>query len=624
MCGIAGVISLDGPLAADQPLLERMAAALRHRGPDDSGFLRSDFAAFAFSRLSIIDLTGGNQPHSNEDGSVVSICNGEIYNHRELRHKLEGKGHVFKTRCDVEVLPHLYEEGVDSLLNAVSGQFAFAIADLKNRESILVRDHAGIAPLFYTVSRGRVAFASEIKAILECEWVSRRVDLRGLDQTITFPGLVSPRTMFEGIRALRPGHALRIRNGAVSEFQYWDLDYPELSEPPAARIEETECVAQLEALLRRAVALRLDADVPVGFYLSGGLDSSLLAGLIAREGAAEARHSFSIVFPHAEIDERRYQRLMAGHMGSIHHDTEFDATQIAAALRRAVWHAESPLKESYNTCSLALSGLVRGAGLKAVITGEGADELFAGYVGYRMGSRGAETCDEPAGPEWFLEREIRETLWSDPEFFYDRLYYQFRETKCALYSADIRACLPRFDASMEPVIDVRKLRNRHPLHQRSYVDFKLRLADHLLADHGDRVSLANSVEARYPFLDLDVLELARRLPPDLLVKQGTEKYILRQLARSYVPAEILRREKFAFVAPGSPYLLQQNIEWIEDALSPDVIRRQGYFDPETVERLKRKYRRPGAAVNTTFEDDFLMIVLTFGIFLEQFGLTSAA
>jgi asparagine synthase (glutamine-hydrolysing) len=515
----------------------------------------------------------------------------------------------------------LYEECGSGLAKKVTGQFAFALGNLQTREWILARDHTGIAPLFYTIVRGLLIFGSEIKAILQHPSVTRRVDLTGLDQIITFPGLVSPRTMFEGIRALRPGHLLHIRDGRFEEREYWDLNYPVMSDTPGEGIPEQFYVDRLEQMLSNAVTDRLAADVPVGFYLSGGLDSSLLGCLIhSAANRKEQRHSFSITFPDAEFDERPFQRLMADRLGSIHHDTEFHAAQIAGALQKAVWFAEAPLKESYNTCSLALSELVSRTGLKVVVTGEGADELFAGYVGYRLDQSRHQGENRPAGGEFFLEQELRETLWGDQDFFYERDYYQHRDVKSALYSDQLCSRLGEFDSTLQPLVDVEKIKGRHPVHKRSYLDFKLRLSDHLVADHGDRVGYANSVEARYPFLDLNLIEFSRTIPPGLLVKEGTEKHILRMVAAKHLPPTILNREKFAFVAPGTPSLLRQNIEWINDTLSPATIRRQGYFNHETIERLKARNRADGARVNTTFDSDYLMIVLTFGVFLEQFGL----
>jgi asparagine synthase (glutamine-hydrolysing) len=445
------------------------------------------------------------------------------------------------------------------------------------------------------------------------------VDLTGLDQILTFPGLVSPTTMFDGIRSLPPGHLLQVGAGPPQLQRYWDLVYPETSKSAPAR-NISFYVDTLEELLLTSVRRRLEADVPVGFYLSGGLDSSLIGALAQRAAPGRRFHSYSITFPDAAIDERHSQRQMAELLGTIHHEIEFPATAIISRLRQAVVAAEAPLKESYDTCSLTLSALVRDSGHKVVLTGEGADELFAGYVGYRLDAAGGGTRGTADGIEALLEEELRAELWGDPDFFYERDYCLFRDLKAGLYSADAARALPGFDCTRRQIVDPAALVGRHPLHQRSYADFKLRLADHLLADHGDRPALANSVEARYPFLDPDVIEFARTVPPGLLVRDGTEKWLLRAVANRYLPPAIAGREKFGFVAPGSPYLLGRRVEWIDDLLSPTLIRRQNYFDPDAIERLRRRQLAGETRLNATFDTDVLMLVLCFGLFLAAFDL----
>jgi len=616
MCGITGVFNFSGGPPVERDVIERMADALAHRGPDDSGFYVEDRLGFGFKRLSIIDLTSGNQPIYNEDRSIVMICNGEIFNYKELRHELESKGHRFYTHSDVEVLAHLYEEHGTDFLNKLNGQFAFAIFDRKTNTLLLARDHVGIAPLFYTVIDNTFIFASEIKAILKHPLVRREVDLTALDQIFSFPGLVSPRTMFKNIHSLKPGHSILIRDGRIEVNEYWDLNYPLASEIDTGK-PESYYIEKLDELFSRSVQYRLQADVPVGFYLSGGMDSSLTASVI-RKLHSEKRHSFSIGFQQADIDERKYQELMADAVGSIHHNVIFDWPDISNRLRQVIYHAETPLKESYNTCSLTLSELVRENGIKVVLTGEGADELFAGYVGYRFDMQRGEFDDDLYSPEMMMEKEIREKLWGDPEFFYERNQYELRETKQAIYSKGVNERFREFDSVNHDLVDRAKLAGRHPMHKRSYIDFKLRIADHLLADHGDRVAYANSIEARYPFLDVEFIEFVKTIPPSLMINGPVEKYILKRLSERYLPEQIIHREKFAFVAPGSPYLIRENIEWINDLLSYESIKKQGYFNPDTIERLKKMYQADNFNVNQTFENDLLMIVLTFGIFLEVF------
>ena len=615
MCGIAGYIDLNNDARVNKRVLVDMTDSLTHRGPDACGYFVERQVGLGFRRLSIIDKEGGNQPFYGEDGSIVSICNGEIFNYQELRESLVKKGHSFRTRCDVEVIPHLYEEYGDDFVQQLNGQFAFALYDRLKRRLLLARDHFGINPLYYTVTDNLFIFASEIKAILRHPSVRAEVNLTGLDQVLSFPGLVSPQTMFKGIHSLNSGHLLVVEKGNVRVHEYWDLDYPKLNEAPEARAENYY-VDQLRELFTRSVGYRLQADVPVGFYLSGGLDSSMIAGMISKL-SREQRHSFSITFTERQISEDKYQRLVAEHVGSEHHDIHFGWSEIADRLRDMIYHCETPVKESYNTCSMALSAAARQSGVPVVLTGEGADELFAGYVGYRFDQFGLRRA-EKFGLEQALEEELRERLFGDKNLFYETDYAALREIKNALYAPDVVDELESFDCLNHPLVNKERLRGRHPIHQRSYLDFKLRLSDHLIADHGDRMALANSVEARYPFLDIDLIEFSREVPPELKLNQFTEKYVLRKVAEGLVPPQILSREKYGFHAPGSPYLLRQNLEWINDLLSYERIKRQGFFNADTVERLKRNYLREDFQLNLPFESDLLMIVLTFGIFLDVF------
>ncbi|HVF49518.1 MAG TPA: asparagine synthase (glutamine-hydrolyzing) [Pyrinomonadaceae bacterium] len=618
MCGFAGYINLRAQGRVDEEVLPRMVRTLVHRGPDSSGFFKDDELKMGFRRLSIIDLAGGDQPLFNEDHSVVLLCNGEIFNYQELKKEVTGKGHTFRTDSDVEVLLHLYEEDGIGFLNKLNGQFAFVLYDRREKRLFLARDHFGINPLYYTVADGVLIFASEIKAILEHPQVRREVDLTGLDQILSFPGLVSPRTMFKGIESLKSGHYIEIKNGDIRTAEYWDLDYPQQDELPYDR-PEAYYRDGLKQRLAQAVSYRLQADVPVGFYLSGGLDSSLIAALIEQVSPGNHRHSFSIGFNDKAMCETKYQRLMAEHVASVHHEIIFDWPEISERLKTMLYHCESPVKETYNTCSMALSEAAKANGITVILTGEGADELFAGYVGYRFDrfrARNAKSYDL----ETILEDELREKLWGDKDFFYEKEHYAFNELKAALYSPQLAERFDEFDCLKFPLVNQERLRGRHYIHQRSYLDFKLRLSDHLISDHGDRMALANSVEARYPFLDIDVATFATQIPPHLKLNEYTEKYLLKRVAEDFLPPEVINREKYGFIAPGSPYLLRQNIEWVNDTLSFERIKRQGYFNPEVIERLKAQYSAPGFKLNFPFDDDLLIVVLTFGIFKDIFNL----
>lgn len=618
MCGFVGYIHTSRDQRADPEPLARMAATLIHRGPDSAGYFTSNHLGLGFRRLSIIDLESGDQPIFNEDGSIVLLCNGEIFNYLELRRQLESKGHRFSTNSDVEVLLHLYEEEEFTFLNKLNGQFAFVLYDREKNLLFLARDQFGINPLYYTFVDELFIFASEVKAILEHPLAKREVDLTGLDQVFSFPGLVSPRTMFKNIASLKSGHYITVKNEHIRVHEYWDLNYPKEGELAYGR-SEGDYIEELGDLLRQSVSSRLQADVPVGFYLSGGLDSSLIAALINEVSPGQKRHSFSIGFTQKEISETQYQRMMSGYIESSHHEIIFGWPEILERLASMIYHSECPVKETYNTCSMALSEAARQAGIKVILTGEGADELFAGYVGYRFdqfGIRDKKKFDF----ETILEEQLREKLWGNPDLFYEIDQYAFKEVKLSLYSRLINDRFSEVNCLEHELVRQEKLKERHIVHQRSYLDFKLRLSDHLISDHGDRMSLANSVEARYPFLDLQLIEFATRVPPNLKLNQFTEKYILRKVAEGLVPPEIVNREKYGFHAPGSPFLLRQNSAWVNDLLSYERIRRQGYFNPDTIERLKKQYSRPDFRLNLPFENDLLLIVLTFNLFKDIFRL----
>ncbi len=527
MCGIAGFYSMDRNYTVEPDILERMTSRLAHRGPDDQSVHNSPGFGLGFRRLSIIDLEGGRQPFVSQDGRYISACNGEIYNWREIRKHLEGRGCRFRTSCDTEIVLHAYQEYGPSFVERMNGQFAYAVYDKMTHTLCLGRDQTGIAPMFYSIINNIIVFASEIKAILEYPGIEKRVNLTALDQIFTFPGIISPSTMFEGIFSLRPGHYVTVTPDGIEDTEYWDLIYPEVSD---IAMNEEEASSLIDESLRQAVDYRLKADVPVGFYLSGGLDSSLVGSIIHDLAPDVRRHSFSIGFDKPEIDERRFQTLIAHQTGSIHHGIKFHSHDVKRLMPEVIRLTECPLKETYDVCSLMLSSLVRENGMKVVLTGEGADELFAGYVGYRMdNSRNMAALD---GIEAMMEADIRNRLWGDSELMYERDFLPFREIKEALYHADLLPELDRFDCCDTNLINPKRIKGRHPAHKRSYLDFKLRLADHLLSDHGDRMAYGSSVEARYPFLDKDFIETAAKIPPSMLVKNNCEKYILKKNRRT--------------------------------------------------------------------------------------------
>jgi len=616
MCGICGFIKFNQRVSEeDSSIISAMNNKLIHRGPDAQDTLLFENVALGFTRLSIIGLENGMQPIYNEDESIVLVCNGEIFNYLELTKQLKNKGHSFRTSSDVEVIIHLYEEHGIDFLNQLNGQFAFALYDKRERLMFCARDQMGIIPFFYTIADGTFIFGSEIKAILEHPLVHPEVDMVGLDQVFTFAGLLSPRTMFKNIKSLENGHCITVHDGEIKDTEYWDLIYPE-GEAGYNGKSEDDFVNELEELFEQSIGLRLRADVPSGLYLSGGLDSSMITMKVKQLVPEIRKEAFSIDFIDSMYSESVYQKLIANRSQTNLNQKTFFFSDITERLQLSIYHSECPIKETYNTASLSLSEKVRASGLKVVLSGEGADEFFAGYVGYRFDKmREMNTSPEALHPK---EQEIRNKLWGDSSFYYEKNMMEFNEIKKGLYSKQFSDAFDEVNCLNHPVINKDRLHNRSVLNKRAYIDYKIRLVDHLIADHGDRMAMANSVEVRYPFLDKDLIEFSTKLPSELKLKDFTEKYILKKMASRFTPKEVFDREKFHFIAPGSPYLIQKNIEYIDDLLSYDLIKRQGYFNPDQIEKLKNTYKQEGFTINAPFETDLLITVITFGILLDTF------
>lgn len=617
MCGICGIINFRRALnGEDEVILKKMNKKLIHRGPDAQDTVHFANVGLGFSRLSIIGLSNGMQPISNEDDTVVLICNGEIFNYIELRNELRKKGHEFATVSDVEVIVHLYEEYGMDFFDKLNGQFAFALYDKKKLTMFCARDQMGIIPFYYTIAGDNFLFASEIKAILQHPLVQREVDKVALDQVLTFAGLISPRTMFKDICSLENGHFIEVTDdGQIRDREYWDLVYPEKT---IAMDDEPESyyINKLEHLFDESIRLRLRSDVPSGLYLSGGLDSSMIAMKVNQINPSCKKDAFSIDFAESQHSESWYQQLIASECNAELHQKMFLYNDITDRLQQAVYYSECPIKETYNTASLSLSESVRAKGIKVILSGEGADELFAGYVGYRFDKmRSMNGMQQRVDPK---EALLRKEIWDDASFFYERSFTEYNDVKRKLYSDQINSSFEEINCLNYPLINKDRIRNRNVLNKRAYIDYKIRLVDHLVSDHGDRMAMANSVEVRYPFLDKDLINFSTRIPAFLKLNDFTEKYILKRIASCFVPDAILQREKFHFIAPGSPYLLKKNIEYIDDLLSYSQVKRQGFFNPEQIESLKKMYCRDDFTINAPFENDLLIVVITFGILQDHF------
>src|SRR5216117_3580438 len=564
MCGLAGV-ARQRPRGVSAELLERMAAAIRHRGPDGFGLHADDRIGLAHVRLSVIDVAGGAQPMTNEDGDVRVVYNGEIYNYLELRHELEVRGHVFRTRSDTEVLVHGYEQWGEGLLERLNGQFAFVLHDRRTASLFLARDRFGILPLYYGERGGDLYFGSEVKALLASGELPRALDPAGLDEVFTFWAARPPRTPFRGIRALEPGCWARWREGTLSIGRYYALDYSGAAAEPADALEA------LDELLHSGVRLRMRADVPVGGYLSGGLDSSIVCALAAQASPYDLR-TFSVTFDDPQLDESVFQQAVAGQLRSRHVVQRIGAGDIARVFPEVVRHAETPLLRTAPAPLYLLSRIVREHGIKVVLTGEGSDEVFLGYDLFkeavirllcwrRPASRvldGLYPGIAPASGKGDFWRGYFMTAGSPDDPLFSHLpRFQLTARIKDFYAAEFRAGLGPFD----PLAELRArlpagFRAWSPLARAAYLEITTLLSSYLLSSQGDRMAMAHGVEARVPYLDHRLFEFAAALPARSKLRGLREKHILRrwaaEVAGGIVPPAVARRGKQPYRAPDVP------------------------------------------------------------------------
>lgn len=611
MCGICGIYNLKNKRPIDKKHVDNMLKAICHRGPDNSESLILPNAALGFNRLSFLDLEGGMQPLWNENKTIAMICNGEIYNYVELRQQLMEKGHSFSTKTDVEAVLHLYEEEGLEFPKLLNGQFAIAIYDTRINQMLLVRDQIGICPLFYTISDGRLLFASEIKAILEYPGVERKLNLKAVDQLMNYPGVVSPETFFDGIHALEAGHMLRVSDESdIKNIEYWDLIYQQEEED----LGEAYYVEHLRELLKKAIKSRLVADVPIGFYISGGLDSSVVACYIGKY-LLDSYYSFSAEIGDGDLDESRFQKMVKDCVKSDHYRTKVAEEQIWSNLEKVIYHAESGVKESYDVAAFLLSELVQQSPAKAVLTGQGSDEFFYGYVGYMVDMfRGMQK--DQMSPE---ECACNEMLWGDPYFRYERNHPEIRKIHQKVYSSNVRGEIDKFSAFAQSPVNVERLKGLSTQKRRSYIDYKLRLSDHLLGEHGDRMFFSHSVEGRHPLLDMELLDFVTKIPDKYKLKGVNEKYILKKAAEGIVPDEIVKRKKFPFQAPGMSAMIKKStdVPFLEESL----IKKYGVFDASYVNEMKKIYQQDDFKLMGAYEIDYLLIVMTVTMLCEKYSLT---
>ncbi len=612
MCGIAGVLTLREDLGApDADQVSRMVAALRHRGPDEFGAYCDDRVALGHARLSIIDLSTGQQPLANEDDTLWIAFNGEVYNYLELREELSALGHRFRTRSDTEVIVHAYESWGVAAFERLNGQWAVALWDTRNRRLTLARDPLGVRPLYWCEHGGRLFFASEVKAIFAAEpSVPREFDPAGLAQTFTFWTVVPPQGVFKGISEVEPGHVRVYADGKVTDECSWRPRYP-IGEAGQFRGSREDAAIAVRDSLERATALRmLRADVPVGSYLSGGLDSSLVAALGLR-AMGRRFQTFSLRFEDAEYDETSYQRLMVERLGSDHHEVIVSRRDIAEVFPDVIAHTERPILRTAPAPLFLLSRLVRQAGIKVVLTGEGADEMFAGYDLFREAKVRRFWARQPAS-QWrprLLERLYpylarspvsqqamarqffgrRLDGWRQPGFGHETRWHTTGGVQ-RLFSADLRRTIEPFHVVADLLAGLPgEFGEWSPLAQDQYLEVRTLLSGYLLSSQGDRMLMANSVEGRFPFLDRHVVELANSLPSSYKLHVLDEKQVVKRAAADLVPPEILNRKKQPYRAPDAlSFVGPQAPEWVDDVLSERSLADAGVFDLRGAAQLHAK------------------------------------
>jgi len=616
MCGIAGIFArTPGKKTPSREELARMCGAMHHRGPDEFGVYRDARCGLAHARLSIIDLSTGQQPLSNEDGTLWIAFNGEIFNYVELRAELEALGHTFHTKSDTEVIVHAYEAWGDDAFARMNGQWAVALWDEKQQKLVLTRDRVGVRPLYLCEHEGRVFFGSEVKAIFAADAsIPRAFDPIGIEQTFTFWSIVPPQSVFRGVEELRAGWVRTYtKNGEMSEHPYWEASYAEPDGTHAFKGSLEDATVAVRDALEKAPALRmLRADVQVGSYLSGGLDSSFVAALGLR-AKGEKFSTFSVGFEDAEYDETQYQRQMAERLGTEHHSIVVKRGDIARVFPDVIRYAERPVLRTAPAPLFLLSRLVHEAGIKVVLTGEGADEMFAGYDLFREGKVRRFWAKQPGSKlrPLLLDR-LYPYLARSPvaqkamavQFFGKNLEgaglpgfaheARWRSTGALkrLFSPAVQAEVGARDVAAELLGTLPPaFKGWSTLAQDQYIEIRTLLTGYLLSSQGDRMLMGNSVEGRFPFLDKDVIALADSLPAHYKLRVLDEKHILKRASRDLVPADILARKKQPYRAPDALSFVDEAgepPEWAAALMSEASIAEAGVFSVPASQTLWKK------------------------------------
>jgi asparagine synthase (glutamine-hydrolysing) len=598
MCGIAGKFNFDPTRPIDSAQLAAMTTVIAHRGPDSDGFYLRDSVGLGHRRLSIIDLSTGDQPMSNEDHTVWVVFNGEIYNFADVRHELLQAGHRFRTHSDTEVIVHAYEQWGDAAVDRFRGMFAFAIWDEPRRRLLLVRDRLGVKPLYYSANADGVTFGSEIKSLLEDPDVPRTWSPEALDAYLALCYIPAPRTIYRNIWKLPAGHLLVAENGRVCVRRYWDLTFTGDGDPS----REAEYLQRLEALVDESVRLRLMSDVPLGAFLSGGIDSSLVVASMVRQCANRVLTT-SVGFDDQAFNELEYARTVADHLGTESHE-EIVAPDIVDLLPKLAWHLDEPFADSSAVPTYYVSKAAR-AHVTVALSGDGGDELWAGYARHRVeraelqarerigwvgqkfaGRIGAELPLTVKGA-----RSLRHLGLSPADACAQKHAYGLFDTwiRRSLYSADFANDVRDADPLVDFRIAYQACGSRDPIDRALYVDVKTYLVDDIMTKV-DKMSMAVSLESREPLLDHRLLEFAATIPASLKLKRGRSKYLLRRLLERRIPKSIVDRPKHGFSAPIARWLRGPLVPMVDALLGDGRLRDRGIFDEGAIERLWREHR----------------------------------
>jgi len=626
MCGIAGLFGPEESMSPDRrrAVVRQMCQVIEHRGPDDDGFHIDGGMAIGMRRLAIIDLFTGKQPICNEDGSVWIVFNGEIYNFQEIREDLIRRGHTFQTGTDTEVIVHLYEDEGERCVERLRGMFAFAIWDKRDRSLFIARDRVGVKPLHYWMAGETLVFGSEIKSILQHPDVTRDVNLEAISEFLTFGYVPDPASAFRGIHKLMPGHTLTFKDGRLSTRRYWDFEYDQDAASAPVR-EESYYTERIRELIAESVKLRLISDVPLGAFLSGGIDSSTVVAMMAREMDRPVK-TFSIGFTDSSFDELHYARITADHFNTEHH--EFVVTpDVCKIVEEIVWHHDEPFADVSSIPTYIVSKMAR-EHVTVVLSGDGGDELFGGYDRYLIDRQRGVFGRIPgflrkliltgsrALPRSTYGKNFLRNAALDPNSRYiDSISYFDEDSKRNLLSADVRRELAGIDSANSFRRLLEAPRSSERLDHLLYLDSKTYLPSDILTKV-DRMSMAHSIEAREPLLDHKLIEFVQTIPAALKLRGSVGKHILKAAVRGLVPDEIINRPKQGFGVPIKRWFNNELRELLYDTLTDSRTLQRGYFDQAAVNEILDEHRR-GRRDNSTHLWGLLTLELWHRAFIDR-------